>query len=172
MIFAVAVPPTAARDSASATARSSSMISGATDGARRSRSMASPQPEGNRPRPAAAPEAAKLARSWRRVTMAGVLWGGAMRRRSPYGSAQVAGGKSAGHSLSNPCSGSSMAVIKAKCPPADSPNRTNFEVSKPYSLECWCTQRNAQRQSSTADGASATEASRYSTFTAFIPRAK
>ena len=62
-----------------------------------------------------------------------------------------------------------MPVVNARCPPADEPDTTSLVVSKPYCFALRITQRNAQRQSSTAAGACDTRANRYSTLTAFHP---
>src|SRR6185503_13743680 len=73
------------------------------------------------------------------------------------------------HCLSNPAAGVAIPVMSTKCPPADPPWSTTRLGSKLYFFALAKTQCKAQRQSSTAAGASETWAIRYSTFTAANP---
>src|SRR5215475_9622028 len=74
-----------------------------------------------------------------------------------------------GHCRSSPTDAGIIDVVSARCPPAEPPETTSLFVSKAYCFALRITHRNAQRQSSTAAGASETRASRYSTFTTFQP---
>ena|SRR5205809_2125811 len=74
-----------------------------------------------------------------------------------------------GHSRSSPSEAGIIAVVNARCPPAEPPDTTILLVSKLYCLALRITQRSAHRQSSTAAGASDTLASLYSTLTTFQP---
>src|SRR3954447_17378111 len=74
-----------------------------------------------------------------------------------------------GHSRSSPALSGIIPVVSDRCPPADPPLITSLVGSMPYVFACAATYFNAQRQSSTAAGASETFAIRYSTFTTFQP---
>src|SRR5262249_82266 len=74
-----------------------------------------------------------------------------------------------GHWRSIPADAGIIAVVNARCPPAEPPETTSLDVSKLYCLALRMTQRSAHRQSSTAAGACETRANRYSTFTMFQP---
>src|SRR5258706_13887033 len=77
-----------------------------------------------------------------------------------------------GHSRSSPADAGSIPVVSDKWPPAEWPVTTSLLVSKLYCLAFRITQRNAQRQSSTAAGASDTRARRYSTLTTDQPASR
>src|SRR5215470_7405942 len=68
-----------------------------------------------------------------------------------------------GHCRSSPADAGIIAVVSARCPPADPPETTSLLVSKLYCFALRMTQRSAHRQSSTAAGANDTRARRYST---------
>ena len=71
--------------------------------------------------------------------------------------------------LSRPVPSGSIPVTKDRCPPAEWPVKTTRSVSMLYCFAFLTAQRRAQRQSSTAAGASETSAMRYSTLMTFQP---
>src|SRR3984957_3480558 len=74
--------------------------------------------------------------------------------------------------LSKPAEAGIIAVVSARCPPAEAPVTTTLLTAKLYFFALRPIQCSAQRQSSNAAGASETFATRYSTFTAAHPISK
>src|SRR5580698_7203365 len=73
------------------------------------------------------------------------------------------------HSASSPADAGIIPVVSARCPPDEPPLVMILVKSRLYSFAFLPIHRRAQRQSSTAAGASETFASRYSTFTTAKP---
>src|SRR6185436_2514566 len=85
----------------------------------------------------------------------------------------VGGAAAPAHSLPRPALSGMMPIASARCPPADSPVTTMRLLSMLYVAGSDATKRSAQKQSSTAAGASVDGSvatpRRYSTFTTFQP---